>query len=214
MNHVLRFLQPDSRFGQWLRRILDLFCLSILWAGLCLTVIGIGPATTALCYTVRHSVRLEEQPLLRTFLGAMADGWRQSIPAGLVMALFTAALWFTDGPGLFLACTDPQAHLRLLTLFSLGKLLLLVWVWLYLFPILAAYRVRLAGAFFQALALAFSHIGTTVAMTCLLAGVLFALARYPLLIVIAPGLCAYGFSFLTQGPLASLAPPAQDEQAS
>ena len=206
MRSFTRFFQIDAPFGQFLCRVLDLFCLSLLWAALCLSVIGIGPATTALYDTLRRSVRTEEQPLLRTFLHGLTDGWRQSVPAGLLMALFTAAVWFTDLPVLLLAYLDPDSNFSLFTVISAGKVLILLWIWLYVFPILAQYRIRLAGAFFQALVLAFSHFGRTVLMTGIAMAALFTTVRYPLLIAIVPGVCALVFSCLTQQPLAAMAP--------
>ena len=209
MRSFTRFFQIDAPFGQLLCRVLDLFCLSLLWAALCLTIVGIGPATTALYYCVQHCIRTEDRPLLPTFLHALKDGWQQSLPAGLLMALFTAAFWFTDVPVLLLALQDLPGHLNAFTAIAAAKYLLLLWIWLYVFQILAQYRIRLAGAFFQGLILAFSHFGKTLLMTGIATAAVFAIARYPLLITIVPGGCAYLFSHHTQDPLAAIAPKEQ-----
>jgi len=213
MKFVTRFFQFDSPFGQFLSRILDLFCLSLLWAVLCLTIVGIGPASAAMCYTIRQCIRSDEQPLLQAFVHSLRDGWRQTIPAGLLMVLFTIAACFTDLPGLFLACINFSANFNFFTILSLAKVLLLMWVWLYLFQILSQYRIGLAGAFFQSIMLAFSHIGSTLLMSFIATAAVFSILRYPLLITLIPSLCAYTFSYLTQTPLSTIA-PAQNHNTS
>lgn len=213
MKSFARFFQIDSPFGQLLSRILDLFCLSLLWITLCLTIVGIGPATAAMYYAIRQCIRSGEQPLLHAFFHALRDGWRQTIPAGLLMVIFTIAAYFTDIPGLFLAWSNFSANFNIFTLISLAKVLLLLWIWLYLFPILSQYQIGLAGAFFQSLILAFSHIGATILMSFMAAAAVFAILRYPLLITLIPSLCAYVFSFLTQAPLRTIA-PVQDKNSS
>ena len=58
-----------------LNTLTDLIFLSVIWAFLCLPVITIGPATTALYYTAVHCIRRKEygpyQRFFRTFRAAL-----------------------------------------------------------------------------------------------------------------------------------------------
>lgn len=132
---------PESEFMIKAGKIADLAILSVLWTLCSLTIVGIGPATTALYYAVVKSVRRDRGGIFQEFWSGIKKSWKPSLPAGLVVLLFTVSIYKIDLPSLIL-CISGEADWNLLTgILAFVKLLLGVGMFLYAFPIISRYEV-------------------------------------------------------------------------
>ena len=77
---------------QYIVKIFDCMCLSVLWLVFSLPVVTAGAATTALYATIYRYIRKEEGHLWRTFWGAFRENLKRSTLVWLVVLAVTALL--------------------------------------------------------------------------------------------------------------------------
>lgn len=87
-----RIFSIDNPVMQFIVKIFDCICLSVLWVLFSLPVITAGASTTALYTTVYHYIRNEEGRLWQTFWGAFRENWKRSTLVWLVVMAVSALL--------------------------------------------------------------------------------------------------------------------------
>lgn len=91
MSGIFNYENPIFSF---LGKVIDLISLSVLWVILCLPIVTIGPATTALYYTVVKVVRKERSYLFREFFKSFKSNFKYGALATIIVVLLAAILWF------------------------------------------------------------------------------------------------------------------------
>lgn len=186
---ALRFFSGEHTVFRFSERLFDLVLLSAVWAMLCIPVITIGPATTALYYAVVKSVRHHEPGALRSFFVSFRQNFRVGLVTGLIVTLCGLALFFSLDVLELMARAGDRAGVILYYAGSVfGVFLLGLSCWL--FPILSRFTMDLRGLFVAAAQLGVRHLPSTgvVALLVLEAAEFTGAHVYPILIV--PGLTA------------------------
>ena len=196
----MRFFNADNRFWRLIILTADILLLGLLWTILTLTVVGFGPASTALYYAIAKSIRRERGRPFQEFFHALKQNWWKSMIVGLVLELIMAGLMMMDFTVLaepFLTgdiSDDPSffwaiLHLVLLLIFSM-----------HIFPVLSRFQTTLPKAAMLSILLSFRHLGKTL-MLSLVFLILFVVSIFfPVLSLIAPGLFTYFHSFREEKP--------------
>ena len=83
----MRFFSYDSTFGRLFLKLSYGCCLNILWLVCCLPVFTIGASTTALYYSVIHSVKADDGYASHMFLRSFRRYFRQATILWLVLAV-------------------------------------------------------------------------------------------------------------------------------
>ena len=81
----MRFFSTDNRLWQLIFLTTDIVLLGLLWIVLSLTIVGFGPASTALYYAIAKSIRRERGRPFREFFHALKQIWWKSMFAGLII---------------------------------------------------------------------------------------------------------------------------------
>ncbi|MBR0313071.1 MAG: YesL family protein [Oscillospiraceae bacterium] len=178
---------PDNLWWRFVSRCVDAVGLSVLWAMLCLPVVTVGPASSALYYTVVKCFRQGEKGTFGVFYRAFRENLKQGVIATLICLPVAAALAF--GYAVMRASWGSDLGAVMFVAYDIA-LVVPAGIVCWLFPLLGRFSFRLRDAFRTAAMLALRHLPTTV-VTVLLALELgiFTLERWwP--VCFAPALCA------------------------
>ncbi|MDF2542809.1 MAG: putative rane protein [Herbinix sp.] len=195
MNNIFNM---ENGFFSVLSKICDILFISVVWALLCIPIVTIGPATTALYYATVKVVRRERGYLFREFFRSFKDNFKNGAIIGVIITVVTIILIFdrTYAKAL-IEQNNSNLGMILLSVFTAMVVLLLCFT-IYVFPILSRFtmtkRQLVKSAFFMSI----KHLPSTIAMAVIVA--LFALISYgiPIFIFIAPGLTAFLVSLLME----------------
>lgn len=207
---ALRFFSGDNILFRTCEQLFDLMLLSVIWAMLCVPVITIGPATTALYYSVVKCVRHNETGTLLNFwtcfkqnfkVGAIAGSITLAVLAALLLSYHLVAVMVQEGDvvGNVLYYAE-----RVLLVVILG---LALW----LAPILSRFTVGVKELFLTAVQVGVKHLPTTIAVSLLFAVVMRVTMAFISPLLLAPGLCALVISFFYERVLKQYMPGVTEE---
>ena len=185
MRHA--FFDPENGLFSTLSLLVDVVGCSILWVFLCVPIVTIGPATAALYFTVVHRFR---QGASDTFTAFFRSLWRER-KQGCVCSLALAALaalfaflyrWYA------LAADTLGSVGQFAYSFFYGMLLLLIALFLWLFPLMGRFSFSTGKLFSTAFRMLIVHLPTTLLLLLLTAAVYAAIVRLPILLFVLPSL--------------------------
>jgi Protein of unknown function, DUF624. len=146
---------PENSFWSFMGKVADVFFLSVLWLLLSLPLVTAGAATvSALQFTLKQ-VRDEEGYLARSYFKAFKANFLQGTLLWLI-TLVLLVFFFLDFYALF---SLPALGLFRVPLFSLLLVLFLLFLidTMYVYPLVALYRVKTKKAMHDALIMGFQH---------------------------------------------------------
>ncbi len=191
-------LSPDSEFAKVVNNIMDMLLLGLAWLALCCTIVGIGPATTALYYTIVKSIRRGRGSAFAEFIHAIRENWKLSLVFGLVYAAFVVSVLIYDVPTIVAYFTLDTHPSLLIVLASFVKLFLLGSLFLYVFPLISRFQLTFSGALFTSLLLAVRNCFSTLAMLLIFFAGLFLISVAPFMLFFLPSAIVYAHSFLME----------------
>lgn len=197
----------DNPLIQALDKLTDLVLISVVWLVLCLTVVGIGPAMTALYYASVKSIRRDRGSAVGEFFRCIRENWKLSAGCGLIFTVLGAALLLFDVPQILPMFRGSWSAAGLL---SAVKAVLIGGIAVCLFPLISRYQVRFSGALVTALTLSVRHFPAILAILALVLGAGLAVFSLPLLILILPGGVCVAASYLMEPVLLSILPPQEE----
>lgn len=179
------FFNPEKGVWSWLSTMVDICGLSLLWAGLCLPVVTIGPATAALYFAVVTCVRRREAGAFKSFLRSFRENLRVGIPAS-VIAVAVAALVLN---GYLIMVSNGKSDLAffMYAAYYVAMVVPLGTI-CYLFPLLGRFTFGLKDLFRTAFQLAMRHLPSTVIIVLLILQMVGFTARWWIPILFTPAL--------------------------
>lgn len=164
---VMRFNITDNVLMRALGKICDLMLLNILWVICSIPVFTIGASTTALYAVVLKMVRNEEGYIVKGFLKAFKENFRQSTVAWLILLVLGIVCWIDGRIAVHLSGTVGMVMTVLIVVFGF----LLFGVAIYVFPLIARYENSLKNTFQNAVLLALGKLPYTLLMMAVFAGI-------------------------------------------
>lgn len=192
------FFSTDNKFFILMGKIFDVMVLGLLWLVLCIPVITIGPASTAIYYTMVKVIRRERSYLFKEFFRSFKLNFKQGALLTLVYAILAVVMYVdftyildttTDGSKMNAMMLGVFIALGIFTIFSL----------VYVFPLLSRFTVTLKNLIKWSFFISVRHIGWTLLMAVLFVAT--ALLMYysffymPPLILFLPGVYTLLISF-------------------
>lgn len=141
---------PDSKLMRLMTGVTNLVCLNFLWIICCIPIVTAGAATTAMYSVLFSYLTGQEDAVLRPFLAAFRDNFRQATPLWIMHLLVAAALV----AGVFYMTLGVEAWVKVifwiaLTIYAAAAA--------YCYPLLARYNTTRKAALFNSFALVFRH---------------------------------------------------------
>ena len=181
----------ENPFWTFVGKLSDAMLLGAIWLLCSITIIGFGPATTALYYVSFKMVRNEENYVFKMFWKSFKENFRQAAIIG-VINLILALLIVYDLWVYYNQDTKLSAYL-----FVLFLVFAFIWIIgsIYIFAILSKFANSIKVMYVMAFALSIKHFGTT--LICLAIFVACAAATiviFPLVVFIG-GACIFFMAY-------------------
>ncbi len=188
----------DNPFWSTINKIIDLVCLSLLWALCCLPVVTAGPACAALYYAVVKAVRRQRSYSGREFWRAFRTNLKKGSLIHLVWLILGLMMLASDVPVLFALLAEGRSQNIPFLLFLGLKILFLLGIFCWIYPLLSRYEEKAWKLGEAALYLMLRYFPRTLMATFLLAASMAMLWIEPLLLAFVPGAAALLLSFLLE----------------
>lgn len=158
-----RLFNPDAPVMQFLSRIADLVILNLVWLALCVPVVTIGAATTALYRVLLNMAAGTDGALMKDFFRAFRSNFKPATLTWLILlvpsALCAVNLWLLLGGALGASA--------LMVLVCVLPLALLVFVFAYVFAYIATFENTIWQTLRNVLLLSIANLPRTLLMSIL-----------------------------------------------
>ena len=165
------WLNPDNKFFTFMGKAFDMVVLNTVWLILCIPVITIVPATTALYYAVVKVIRRERSYAVKEFFRSFKRNFKQGALFSLlaVVLIFVMYIDFRYAWELMQAQNSSGS-----TYFGVFLVIAILFsaMYAYVCPVLSRFDMRLGGILKTSFVMATRHLLTTIALLILLVGVL------------------------------------------
>ncbi len=191
----MRFLNQDSKFTEIMCGIFDLIMLGLLWCLFAVTIVGIGPASSALYYALAKSVRRNRGSPFKEFFRALKDCWKGTLVIGIFLVLLALGIYMLDGYALLEAMVNHTVTDPFRFVCGVLELFLLLCIAVYAFPLASRFEMRSWNIIIVSVSLVFRHFGRTLLMVAMLLFALLFIIGLPEFFWLVPGLFAYFLTF-------------------
>ncbi len=131
-----RLFNPDSPIMQFLSRVADIIILNVLWLVLCIPIVTIGAATTALYRVCLNMIAGTDSSILRDFFRAFRSNFKPATLTWLILlvplALCAVNLW--------LLLSGALGASTLMTVACILPLIVLLCMFAYVFAYIATFE--------------------------------------------------------------------------
>lgn len=188
-----RFFNPDAPFWQLMARIADLIILNIIFVITCIPVVTAGASISALYYMCFKILRKESPYILRSYLKAFRQNFRQST----FVWIFSLVIVYFLGMDYYLLTSQGALNslIARLAFWLLAGLLFSMFI--YIFPIISHFECTLRQALKNSLYLTLGHLPSSILLVCIFGGVLWLTTVTPetfAAILVLAALCGCSFT--------------------
>lgn len=188
-----RIFDPENVLFRGIGKALDVMVLSVLWVIFCLPVVTLGPASTALYYSVVKCLRRGERAPYINFFRCFRSNFKTGALAGIILTAGAVLLWLEHNLLVRMAGTGSQGAVVLYYAFCVVASLLFGAA-CYVFPVLSRFTCNLGTLFAQSGQLALRHLPTTLLLAVINLAALWVYASFWLLLLpllFVPALAAF-----------------------
>lgn len=166
---------------------MNAFILNLLWLVICLPILTIFPATTALFAVVREWQKKKDIQVFFSFFRHFKANFKQSFVLGILWIVFTFLLI-----GDFIITNQMQSNLKYV-LFAVFFLLSIVYLFvsITIFPVIVHYQVSWKDAIKNALLLSIGKPHFVLLSLVLIAGTVVLIFKFPAASMLAFSIAAY-----------------------
>ena len=192
-----KFFDQSNAFWTFVNKATDVIFMNIVFLLCCIPLVTIGPAYTALYYTLMKSVRRERGYAFKNFL----HSFKQNLKQGLVCWIILLVLGLASAYGIWLLWQQTEGETSGLLGFwiSVFAMVFIVCITIYLFPILSRFSFSTGMLFAFSFTMIFKHVLTTVLLVLIWAACIFGCYLcIPLMVFCLPALAVMASSFLLE----------------
>lgn len=187
----------DNGFFTFMGKVCDMVYLSILWLICCIPLITIGPATTAMYYTIVKTVRRDRGYVTKEFFHSFKVNFKLGTISTVIFLVLSYVLYvdfnFANAKRL-----EGETSGELLFAGFIAITTIAVFVFLFAYPILSRFTLNLRGLFKTSFVISLKHFPSTFLIALTVAAFGIGIYLIPLLIFIAPSLSCFISSFLIE----------------
>ncbi|MBB2182255.1 YesL family protein [Lachnospiraceae bacterium MD1] len=191
------FFNLDNKFFTTLGKVFDMMCLSVVWALLCIPIITIGPANTAMYYATVKVIRRERGYLMREFFRSFRLNFKRAAILGVMFTIMFVVLGFDLFYARASINSENNSSSILFGVF-VAITILIASVSTYVYPVLSRFDMTIKQLLKACIFLAIRHLPFTAGMLVITAAGIVAVLFYPLAIFLAPAGVTFLNSFLME----------------
>jgi uncharacterized membrane protein YesL len=186
----------DGKIYKTMEFIMNAFLLNLLWLVLCLPILTVFPATTAMYGVVREWKKQNDIRIFFAFFRLFKENFKQSFLIGILWLVFTGLLL---GDLIIINQLNSSVKYILFSfLFLMGILYLFVSI--YIFPVLVHYQVTWKNAIKNAMLLSISRLHHTILSILIIAAVMVLCFYLPAAMMLGFSISAYlVYSLVSRG---------------
>ena len=156
----------DNAFFRFMGKLFDVVALNLVFIIVCIPIVTIGPAISALYYASVKSIRHDRSYPIKEFFKALKRVFNQSFIVGLILVL-AAAIIYVDIRFVVDYIKNNFTAMRYVYL-VIGMVISFISV--YIFPLISRFSLKISGLFRLSFYLAIRHLLTTIVSIILLFG--------------------------------------------
>ena len=156
----------DNAFFRFMGKLFDVVALNLVFIIVCIPIVTIGPAISALYYASVKSIRRDRSYPIKEFFKAFKRDFKQSFIVGLILVL-AAAIIYVDIRFVVDYIKNDVTAMRYVYL-VIG--LVISFISVYIFPLISRFSLKISGLFRLSFYLAIRHLLTTIVSITLLFG--------------------------------------------
>lgn len=191
------FFNMDNPFFTALSKICDMLFLSVVFIILCIPVVTIGPASTAMYYATVKVIRRERGYLFREFFKSFRTNFKRGAIVGILVTLAFFILSFDLSYAWGAVTPDSNKGSLLLGVFVAISFLVLSFS-IYVFPILSRFDMTVRQLIKAASFMSMRHLPSTLIMLVVTVASVIGIIFIPILVFIIPALSVFINSFLME----------------
>lgn len=203
------FFNLDNPIFSVINKFVDMLFLSIIYVVVCIPIITIGPATTALYYAVVKNIRRERSYPIREFFKSFKKNFKQG---ALITLIFIVAYIIMYIDIQFAKSLTGIPNMIFVSIF-MGMLIVLISTNIYVFPYLSRFEAKIKKTLVNSLFLAIRHLPSTLLMVVVLVAGLILAYIIPILIFIVPALITLLQSLLIERIFKKYMPDKSEENS-
>ena len=191
------FFSMDNGFFTVLSKICDMLFLSVIWVLLCIPIITIGPANTALYYATVKVIRRERGYLFREFFKSFRTNFKRAAIVGVILTIMFGILIFD----LLYSWGSLRGESNMSTIMFgifVAITFLLICFSTYVFPILSRFDMTTKQLIKAASFMSMKHFPYTLLMVLVTLAAYAAVFFIPILIFIIPATSVFVNSYLME----------------
>lgn len=188
----------DNPFFSTLSKLYDMLFLSVLWVIFSIPIITIGPASTALYYSVVKVIRKERGYLFREFVKSFRMNFKRGAIVGVLLTVVLVILFFDLSYAIELLAVDSNKGSLLVGVF-IAITFLVISIGTYAFPILSRFEMTVRQLLKAAVFMSMRHIPFTILMVVVfIISVVVVVFLVPIMIFLIPALSVLINSFMME----------------
>ncbi|GHV38600.1 hypothetical protein FACS189490_00780 [Clostridia bacterium] len=185
------FFSMDGPFYRFGALLADVLWVSVLWIAFSIPIVTMGASTTAVFYVMTRRAAGKEQYIFRDFFASFKRNFKVATPVFLCLLLISVLLIINI---MNIGVMGNMAGIMLPIQYCV--LLEVIFVSLYIFPVLSRFDMKFTQLFKSAFFMANRHLLTTVLCLAALIAVILAVYLMPILFFVAMGLYSLATSYL------------------
>ncbi len=206
-----KFFNIDNGFFSFLSKICDVLFLSLLYILICIPVITIGPASTALYYTTVKVIRRERGYIFREFFKSFRMNFKRAAIVGVVLTLIFIIL-VVDILAAWASLNGESVSSSILFGVYIAITIIVAGFSTYVFPVLSRFELTVKQLVKTVFFISMRHLPSTVCMLIITAAGIAGCLLIPILIFIVPGTITFLNSFLMERILKKYMPKSENTE--
>lgn len=198
----------DSPVLAVLSKICDILFLSILWVFLCIPIITIGPATTALYYATVKVIRRERGYLFREFFKSFRLNFKRGAIIGVILTAIFVILSF-DLYVSWQSLSEESGKASVFLGIYLALTFLAISFTMFVFPILSRFEMTIKQLIKAAIYMSMKHLHFTFIMLVVIVASLILIIFFPMMLFFVPATVAFINSFMMEHILKKYMPKSE-----
>lgn len=199
------FFNMDNPIFSVLSKICDMLFISVVWILLCIPVFTIGPAITALYYTVVKVIRRERGYLFREFFHSFRTNFKCGAIVGVILTVVFSLLAF-DISMVWGKVEAKGSHNSIMLGIFFAITLLVLCFTIYVFPVLSRFDMSVKQLMKAAVFMSIKHLPYTLAMAVITVLFIVGTVFLPFIIFFSPATCVLLVSLLMEHVLKKYIP--------
>jgi len=165
------WLNPDNKFFTFMGKAFDMVVLNTIWLILCIPIITIVPATTALYYAVVKVIRRERSYAIKEYFRSFKRNFKQGAVFSVLAVLLIFVMYIDFRYAWELMQVKDSSGSTYFGVFLVIAILFSA-MFSYICPILSRFEMKISGILKTSFVMATRHLLTTILLLALLVGIL------------------------------------------